>query len=136
MVLFCWNYRFYFLWNVTPLRTNAGWWYIMLIWYLSLFFLKKIMGFTWGNVKVKLSVSSLAKINFISHLNYDSFFSLSWQRENKLALLGNKSKKFEEWLYIPMWLIANFQGQKSDNNFNKSCDLYISSLTYASKWCH
>ena len=81
------------------------------------------------------SVIFHAKINVASPLNYGMVFSLRRERdrEREGGKVGEREKREHytvmsqrglknDFNHIPMWLIVNFQGQKFDNNFNKSCD--------------
>ena len=81
------------------------------------------------------SVIFHAKINVASPLNYGMVFSLRRERDRKreggkvverekrehYTVMSQRGLK-NDFNHIPMWLIVNFQGQKFDNNFNKSCD--------------
>ena len=81
------------------------------------------------------SVIFHAKINVASPLNYGMVFSLRRERDREreggkvverekrepYMVMSQRGLK-NDFNHIPMWLIVNFQGQKFDNNFNKSCD--------------
>lgn len=81
------------------------------------------------------SVIFHAKINVASPLNYGMVFSLRRERDREreggkvverekrehYTVMSQRGLK-NDFNHIPMWLIVNFQGQKFDNNFNKSCD--------------
>jgi hypothetical protein len=81
-------------------------------------FAEEIIDFNCGNVSVDLTVSSILKINATSHLTY---VDTERERERDCDCRRISKRSLKNDFYIPMLLSVNFQGQKFDNEFNKSC---------------